>query len=80
MSKKRKPKNKKPISKIRKESVDIFTGQLMDELKQTLDVPTEKKADFKRDPNSIVLDETVEEQLRDYCDCNILHVPRQRLS
>ena len=52
--------------KSSKESVDIFTGQLMDEVKQTLDVPTEKKADYKRDPNSIVLDEIVEEQLRDY--------------
>lgn len=49
-----------------KKSVDIFTGQLMDEVKQTLDVPTEKKADYKRDPNSIFLDATVEAQLRDY--------------
>ena len=49
-----------------KETVVIFTGHLMDEVKQTLDVPTAKKADYKRDPNSIRLDATVEAQLRDY--------------
>lgn len=44
---------------------DIRTGKLLDEVKVTLDVPAHK-AEYKRDPKSILLGEDIEIQLKDY--------------
>eukprot|EP00980_Cylindrotheca_fusiformis_P031572 scaffold26570_cov147-Cylindrotheca_fusiformis.AAC.1 len=44
---------------------EVRTGTVLDEVKVTLDVPA-SKAEYKRDPKSIVLDEKIESQLRDY--------------
>lgn len=46
--------------------LDIKTGKLLEEVQETIRVPTEGPAQLKRDPNTIVVDPKVEKQLKDY--------------
>lgn len=56
---------KDDVKKETSDTVDILTGNLMNEVKHTLDVPVDKM-EYKRDPGSIRLDAAVSAQLRDY--------------